>query len=107
MKRLLALFITSLVIGGSLIADSAVTFSKSQNLNFYREVPSRDLKGLAIRSDGRIITGPQLSALAGNPVADLWWDIEAVSDQRWLVGTGPSGKILEIEVDASGGPFSA
>ena len=75
MKRLLALFITSLVIGGSLIADSAVTFSKSQNLNFYREVPSRDLKGLAIRSDGRIITGPQLSALAGNPVADLWWDI--------------------------------
>jgi len=107
MKRLLALFITSLVIGGSLIADSAVTFSKSQNLNFYREVPSRDLKGLAIRSDGRIITGPQLSALAGNPVADLWWDIEAVSDQRWLVGTGPSGKILEIEVDASGGTFSA
>lgn len=107
MKRSLALSILTLLASGSSLAESAVTFSKNQNISFYREVPSRDLKGLAIRSDGRIIEGPQLSALAGNPIADIWWDIEATTGQRWLIGTGPNGDILEIEPDISGGTFSA
>ncbi|MDA7916812.1 hypothetical protein N9B49_01175 [bacterium] len=96
------LFVSSL-----LDAAPAVTFSKRNNINFYREVPSRDLSGLAIRSDGRIIAGPDLSPLAGNPVADLWWDIEALESDRWLVGTGPTGQVLEITVDSVNKTYAA
>ncbi|MBT5900970.1 MAG: hypothetical protein HOH58_02545 [Opitutaceae bacterium] len=88
-------------------AAPAATFSKRNNINFYREVPSRNLSGLAIRSDGRIVVGPELSPLAGNPVADLWWDIESSASDKWLVGTGPVGEVLEINVDVINKTFSA
>jgi len=106
MSRLFGLAVF-LFVSSLLAAAPAVSFSKRNNINFYREVPSRDLSGLAIRSDGRIIAGPELSPLAGNPVADLWWDIEALESDRWLVGTGPTGQVLEISVDPVNKTYAA
>lgn len=95
------------VLGACVTNATAVTFSKSQSINFYREVASRDLKGLAVRSDGRIIIGPEMRPLAGNPVSDLWWDMASISDEHWLVGSGPDGTVLEVTVDLLNGTFDA
>lgn len=78
--------------------------SQVQNIDFYRDVPSRNLQGLATRSDGRLFAGPVLQALTGELGVDLVWDLEPWPDgrsDRWLVGTGPEGKILAVTVDAT------
>ncbi|GAB5560989.1 MAG: hypothetical protein SynsKO_26360 [Synoicihabitans sp.] len=104
MLRLFALFSLVVATAAGLSADP-VSFSKSKTISFFREVSSRDLSGMAVRSDGRIIHGPTLSELAGNPVEDLWWDIEPWRDWSWLVGTGPNGVILKVEVDEASDTF--
>ncbi len=85
---------------------STETLSKSQSVSFYQKAVPRDLEGLAIRSDGRIIAGPVLRELAGNPVAPLWWDWESGNTPAsgWI-GSGPDGQILRVELDTAGGVF--
>jgi hypothetical protein len=73
--------------------------SRSLPLDLYRDVPSRNLKGLATRSDGRLVAGPTLTDLHGAPFADILWCLEAGRDGRWLIGTGPDGKIFELTLD--------
>lgn len=74
--------------------------SKKFEIDFYRDVPSRNLKGLATRADGRLVAGPVLTDLAGTAPADLLWCLEPSAEAgKWLVGTGPDGRIFEVTLD--------
>jgi hypothetical protein len=87
---------------------SAEPLSRKTDIDFFRDVPSRDLKGVATRSDGRLVAGPSLREIAAAAPAELLWCI-APTDQpnRFLLGTGPDGKIVEITVDPAGASFTA
>lgn len=71
------------------------------NIDFGRDVASRDLKGLATRSDGAIVPGPVLTALSGPAISDLLWTVEPAGPHHWLVGTGPNGAVVEVTVDGT------
>ena len=86
----------------------AEPLSKKTDIDFFRDVPSRNLKGLASRSDGRLVSGPTLSELAVNPPAELLWCLEPTPDPtRWLVGTGPNGRIVEVTFDITKATYAA
>jgi hypothetical protein len=72
------------------------------DIDFGRDVASRDLKGLATRSDGRIVPGPVLTELTGPALGELLWTLEPAGADRWLVGTGPEGRIMEITLAGAG-----
>jgi hypothetical protein len=76
--------------------------TKQLEIDFGRDVPSRNLKGLATRSDGRIVPGPAFTELAGPAIADILWCAQPAGDGRFLVGTGPEGKIFEVTLAAPG-----
>jgi len=80
-------------------AHAAEALSKSYGIDFYRDVPSRNLKGLATRSDGRLVAGPELFDLDGPALPSLLWCLEPAPRDRWLIGTGPNGKIIEVSFD--------
>ena len=80
-------------------AHAAEPLSKSYGIDFYRDVPSRNLKGLATRSDGRLVAGPELFDLDGPALPSLLWCLEPAPRDRWLIGTGPNGKIIEVSFD--------
>ena len=106
MLRILTVLLASIGAGLAAQNGDAISFSKSHTINFYREVVSRDLAGLAIRSDGRIISGPTLTPLAGAPGADLWWDWEPLGPEEGLVGTGPDGSVLRVTVSDDGQTYA-
>jgi len=86
----------------------AQTLSTTREINFYRDVPSRSLKGLAARSDGVLLNGPHISAPLDVPLtgfgADLLWSAVAVGQTVYL-GTGPEGKLLSFDVSDKGAPL--
>lgn len=86
------------LLGAGLTAPSvsADPLSRKFDVDFFRDVPSRNLKGLAARSDGRLVAGPVLTPLSGELPADLLWTLEPGADGTWLLGTGPEGRILEV-----------
>ncbi len=85
----------------------AEPLSKKTDIDFFRDVPSRNLKGLAARSDGRLVAGPTLKDIAGTPPADLhWWLEPGADDSTWLIGTGPEGRIVEITLDAANAAYT-
>ncbi|MDP1579388.1 MAG: hypothetical protein Q8M02_03865 [Candidatus Didemnitutus sp.] len=76
---------------------AAAPLSKQLEIDFFREVPARNLKALAVRSDGRVLAGPTITEIPGAIPADLLWTFAATTDHRaWLVGTGPEGKIFRV-----------
>ena len=82
--------------------------SKRTEIDFFRDVPSRNLKGFAARSDGRLVAGPLLAELEGTAPADLLWCLTATADPaKWLVGSGPDGKIFEVSIDAAKNRFTS
>lgn len=88
---------------------SADPLSKKYDLDFYRDIPSRNLKGLATRSDGRLVAGPVLTELTAVApfTADLLWTLESAGvPDRWLLGTGPDGRILEATLDVAKSAFT-
>lgn len=96
--------------GLTLFFSSAVAepLSKKTDIDFFRDVPSRNLKGLAARSDGRLISGPAFSEITAPAPADLLWCLESGGDSaHWLLGTGPDGKIIEVTLNAAGDAFTA
>lgn len=100
-----ASFLAFTALASSLHADP---LSKRTEIDFFRDVPSRNLKGLAARADGRLVAGPLLSELAGAVPADLLWCLAAGGESgHWLVGTGPDGKILDVTIDAQRSTFSS
>lgn len=96
-----------LALAVSAAATHATTLSKQVEIDFFRDSTSRNLKGLATRSDGRVVAGPVFTELKGTPLADLLWTIAPAGKGKWWVGTGPDGKILEVTLDASGPLYSA
>ncbi len=77
----------------------AEPLSKKIDLDFFREISSRNLHGLATRSDGRLVAGPVLTELAGPAPADLLWCLAPAPENKWLIGTGPEGRIFEATLD--------
>ena len=100
--RLASLFAVS---AASLAADP---LSRRTDIDFFRDVPSRNLKGFATRSDGRLVAGPVFTELTGSVPADLLWCLESTPDAaKWLVGTGPDGKILELTLDSDKSAYAS
>jgi hypothetical protein len=85
---------------------AADPLSKKAEVDFYGEVLSRDLHGLATRSDGRLVGGPVLSDLKGDAPCELLWCLEPSAGGKWLVGGGPGGRIAEVTVDLASGGYT-
>jgi hypothetical protein len=81
--------------------------SKKTDIDFYRDVLSRELHGLATRSDGRLVAGPVLTDLAGQAPSELLWCLEPGAPGKWLVGGGPGGRIMEVSPDFAAGTYSS
>jgi|GEM_PF-344307 len=99
-----AFLLLSLLTIGSLGPLDAQTLSTTREINFYRDVPSRSLKGLAARSDGVLLNGPHISTLdvvLSGIGADLLWSAVNVGQTVYL-GTGPEGLILSFQVSDDG-----
>ena len=88
----------------SVLADP---LSKKAEVDFYRDVSSRDLHGLAIRSDGRLVGGPVLTDLTGTGTSDLLWCLEPAAGGTWIAGGGPGGRILSVSFDLAKGTYAA
>lgn len=83
---------------------AADPLSRRTDIDFFRDVPSRNLKGFASRSDGRLVAGPALTELPGPRSADILWCLAPGADAtHWLIGSGPEGRIFEatLETNAS------
>jgi hypothetical protein len=77
-------------------ALQADPLTKQIEVDFGRDVASRNLKGLATRSDGRILPGPVFTDLNGPKIGDILWTLRAAGPDRFLVGTGPEGRVQEV-----------
>lgn len=98
----------TLVFACCLSSVVAEPLSKRTEIDFFRDVPSRNLKGLATRSDGRLVGGPVLIELAAPAAADLLWCLEPTQDPRkFLIGSGPDGRIFEITLGADDKSYTA
>lgn len=82
-------------------ATVAAPLSKTQTVDFYRDVPSRSLHGAATRSDGRLVRGPELTSIQLPASAALLWSLTSDGDNL-LVGTGPEGALLGITPSPDG-----
>ncbi|HEY4301710.1 MAG TPA: hypothetical protein VGM73_12615 [Candidatus Didemnitutus sp.] len=98
--RLIALFACLVT---SLFADA---LTKQTEIDFGRDVPSRNLKGLATRSDGRVFPGPVFTDLKGPRIGELLWTMRPLGSNRFLVGTGAEGKIEEVVINTSDGSYT-
>lgn len=85
---------------------AAAPLSKSHRIDFFRDVPSRNLQGLATRSDGRLVAGPVLRDLTGDVAAPLLWSMIPLGRDSWLVGTGPEGRVMRLSINARNATFS-
>jgi hypothetical protein len=93
--RLLPVFACFVCCAGGLSAD---ILTKQIEIDFGRDVASRNLKGLAARSDGRVLPGPVFTDLKGPKIADILWMLRPAGPDRFVVGTGPDGRVFEIAV---------
>ncbi len=98
LPRPLVLFFASFACfaGTTLGLLAADPLTKQLEVDFGRDVASRNLKGLAARSDGRVLPGPVFTDLTGPKIADLLWVLRPTGNNRFLVGTGPDGKVFEV-----------
>jgi hypothetical protein len=85
---------TLLALAAARLAADPLT--KQQDIDFGRDVASRNLKGLAARSDGRLLPGPVFADLAGPKIGDILWTLKPAGANRFVVGTGPDGKVQEV-----------
>ena len=99
--------LTVAVILASACAAAADPLSRKVEIDFYRDVHSRDLHGLATRSDGRLVAGPVLTDLKGRSPSELLWCLDPAPGGKWIVGGGPGGRILEVTADSAAGTFSS
>jgi hypothetical protein len=71
--------------------------STSRRVDFFREISSRNLHGMATRSDGRLLAGPAVRPLKVELGTDLLWSLNANQDDL-IIGTGPDGKLLAVDL---------
>jgi hypothetical protein len=104
LRRVILTFTSSACFAGVVFAEP---LSKKIEIDFFRDVPSRNLKGLATRSDGRLVAGPALREVSATAPADLLWCLEPTPEpNQWLIGTGPDGRIVEVTIDAEKPSFT-
>ncbi|HVS52111.1 MAG TPA: hypothetical protein VHD62_07115 [Opitutaceae bacterium] len=104
-RRIFLLVVTAISLARPAPAEP---LSKKTDIDFFRDVPSRNLKGLATRSDGRLVAGPTLTEIASPAPADLLWCIAPTNDPaKFLLGTGPDGKIAELTFDSAKTSFTS
>ncbi len=97
----------ALLPGATGPAARAEPLSRKLDLDFYRDVPSRNLKGLATRSDGRLLPGPVVRESTAAAPAEILWSLESAgAPGKFYVGTGPDGRIAEITLDATDASFT-
>lgn len=94
-----------------LAALRADPLTKQYEIDFGKDVASRNLKGLATRSDGRVLSGPVFTDLDGAKLGDILWTLHALrSDQpgqfHYLVGTGPEGRVQEVAFNAQDSSYT-
>ncbi len=89
---------------GGLGADP---LSKKTEVDFYRDVLSREMHGLASRSDGRLVAGPVLTDLKGLAPSELLWCLAPAPDGKWLVGGGPGGQVFEVALAPDAPAFTS
>jgi hypothetical protein len=81
----------------ALTGHAAETLSRKLEVDFHRDVPSRRLRGLATRADGRLVPGPVFTDLRSPSPAPLLWTLTpGGAPDTWLLGTGPDGAIHEV-----------
>jgi len=103
-RSLLSLFLAA-CCAATVLADP---LSKKVDVDFFRDAPSRNLKGLATRSDGRLVAGPRFAEFTAPSPADILWCIEPTNDpSRFLVGTGSDGRIVEITFNPNNATYGA
>ena len=93
-SRRLFPFVPFLAFSAAALASDPLT--KSLESDFGRDVPSRNLKGLATRSDGRVLPGPVFTDLDGPRLGEILWTMKATGPGKFVVGTGPEGKVQEV-----------
>jgi len=96
--------VLALAFASSLAADP---LTKEQEIDFGRDVASRNLKGLATRSDGRILPGPVFTDLNGPKLGEILWTLKSSGKNRFLVGTGPNGKVQEVAFNPKDNSYTA
>ena len=116
-RSVFALFV---LFVANLFADP---LTKQLEIDFGRDVASRNLKGLATRSDGRVLPGPVFTDLTGPKIGEILWTLkpagaervmvktpQGVTDRigsyRFLVGTGPEGKVQEVTIQPGGSTYT-
>jgi hypothetical protein len=109
--RLLPVFrrhlLTGVFVACLVGALQAEPLSKKTDIDFFRDVPSRNLKGLAARSDGRLVAGPTFAEITAPPPAELLWCLEPTNEPtKFLLGTGPEGKILEVTFNRTNATYA-
>jgi len=92
-SRLLLPFVVFVSFVVNLRADP---LTRQLEIDFGRDVASRNLKGLATRSDGRVLPGPVFTDLEGPKLGEILWVLRATGPGIFVVGTGPDGKVQEI-----------
>ena len=70
--------------------------TKQLEVDFGKDVASRNLKGLATRSDGRVLPGPVFTDLDGPKLGEILWNLKPAGPNKFFVGTGPEGKVQEV-----------
>lgn len=122
--RILLFVLFACFSGTTLGLLAADPLTKQLEIDFGRDVASRNLKGLAARSDGRVLPGPVFTDLTGPKIADILWTLKplgaeriAVKSQkgitdrtgshRFLVGTGPDGKVFEITYQSKDSTYTS
>ena len=106
LPRSLALFFACFA-STTLALSAADPLTKQLEIDFGRDVASRNLKGLAARSDGRVLAGPVFTDLTGPKIADILWMLRPAGKNHFLVGTGPDGKVFEITFNAKDSTYTS
>ena len=84
-----ALALLSVALGAAdLRADP---LSKRTDVDFYRDITSRELHGLATRSDGRLVGGPVMTDLKGQAPSPLLWCLEPEASGKVAGRRRPGG----------------
>ena len=88
------------------VALRADPLTKQIEVDFGRDVASRNLKGLATRSDGRVLPGPVITDLDGAKLGDILWTLKPAGSDRFIVGTGPAGKVEEVTFNSKDNSYT-
>lgn len=83
------------------VTAGAAPLSQTQPVDFYADVTSRSLQGIATRSDGRLVPGPAVTETGVKFNTGLLWAL-ATDGDHLLIGTGPDGQLLRVNPNQRG-----